>query len=1856
MPISLTSTGTAYTQNFDGLSSTAGSTTNNFNNDPQPLAGWQLNENGGGVRDNEQYAVDTGGSNTGDTFSYGAAGNSDRALGSLQSGTLIASFGTGFTNNTGTTLTELTITYYGEQWRISNTAAARDDRLDFQMSTNATSLTDGTWSDVNALDFTNVVKTAAAAGALNGNLDANRVLITQTITGLSIAPGATFWIRWNDLNASGADDGLAIDDFSLTANGSGPVVPALSIDDVTLAEGNAGTTTFTFTVSLSAPAGPGGVTFDIATADGTALAGEDYVAQSLTGQTIPAGSSTYSFNVTVNGDMTLEEAQNFFVNVTNVAGATVADGQGQGTIQNEDLPPVPEASIADAAVVEGDSGTAAIQFTVTLSFPPTSEVTLNYATAAGSAGVGSDFTGVSGTLTFAAGETSKTISVPVVGDTVGELRETFTVTLSAPSGATLGDSSAIGTITDNDGPIYHSLAGGDFAQNWSNTSLITADDDWSGVASIIGYRGDDLTTATGTNPQTITTTSNVVDVLANQNSTGSTSGAVAEFQIADPTIGLQGSGTADAPHIVLYLDATGREDVTVSYRLRDLDGSADNAAQQVALQYRVGGTGAWIDVPGAFVNDATAGPSLIGADTLVSAILPEGANNQPQLEVRIITTNAVGNDEWVGVDDIAVTSNLGPASLAIADASVGEGDSGSIPISFTVTRAGDSAGAVTADYSVEFSGQATASDFVTGNPLSGTISFADGETSKTITLLVQGDMIPETSEGFEIVLSNVSTGLSHDSRATGTILNDDGDPPFVAINDVSQAEGDSGTSTFTFTVTRSGGTQPFTIDYVTTGGTATVGEDYTHATGTLSFAEGETSKTVTVTVSGDTVGEPNETFGVQLYNPTGFAVITDSLGTGTIVNDDKIYIHDIQGSAYYSPILAAEGVTGFNIVSTTTVIIQAVVTALDTDGTRQGFYITEESQDWDVLDASSEGIFVMTRNDSGTGADLVTAVPGLQTGDIVTVTAQVMEYQSFGTMPRTVLVNAAVTINGNGAPLPTLLLDDSRAIPNSIMTPVTPDYTDSSDGAGDTFDVSLYGLSYWESLEGMLVTIPDMVAADGFVQTSGGQPYLQAYSAYHADPDQINSRGGYTIAGDPPLSPPDTEESDDGTVAGGRHLHDGDINPDIIEVDFSGFAIDAPAGLAQNMTMGDKLGDVTGIVDFDFTDRKLYVTAIDPAGITDGTPVREVTEFGDDTRALTIATFNVENLDPGDGAARFAAIANAIATNLNAPDIISIEEMQDNNGATGTGGSDASLTWQMLVDALNDAIPGANYQWVDQAPVPGSEGGEPGGNIRVGFLYNMERVQLGDLPADATIAERRQFTDRIGDGIRDTGDRIAFSDDMIAGEINTTDWSGTRLSLLGQFTFNGNTVFVTANHLPAKGGSGEFWQFDQNLETGQPDNSGWAKRNAVAQDIYSMLNHIETNSGGAGVVAGGDFNDFYFYRPLEVVTGYVLPDGTARTGGSRFDNLTVTELPEAERYTYTFDGRSQAIDHIIVNKALSDVASYDVVHINTGYNGTVAANDPSLSDHDPAIASFDFRGFAETLTGTVADEILDGFAGNDTLVLASGGTDLARGGEGDDLLYFGAAFTNADSADGGAGIDRLGLAGDYTIAFDSDDLVGIERLEVYGSAAVGAAGPNGYDLTLIDANVAAGTILYVSAASLGASEELVFNGTAESDGRFSVQGGGGADRIAGGARNDYLIGNGGADELYGLDGADTLVGGAGADKLRGGFGADTFRYLAASDSGTAQGTSDVIADFERRVDKLDLSAIDAGGAEGDQAFTFIGDAAFSSTAGQLRSSFDSAAGAWRVEGDVDGDGQADFAILLAGTAQQQPLLGSDFVL
>lgn len=195
-------------------------------------------------------------------------------------------------------------------------------------------------------------------------------------------------------------------------------------------------------------------------------------------------------------------------------------------------------------------------------------------------------------------------------------------------------------------------------EDWSNVSLLTTENDWSTVAGFTGYRGDKLAGKPGVNPQTLIADglSTPVSLLANQKNPSSLrTGGVAEFDaIPNPTIALKGSGTASAPFLLLNLDTRGKQNITIGYKLRDLDGSANNAEQAVALQYRTQTHLPFTDIPSAFVPDASTGPGLATLVTPVVVILPSNADNQAHVQIRWITTNADGNDEWIGVDDIAI--------------------------------------------------------------------------------------------------------------------------------------------------------------------------------------------------------------------------------------------------------------------------------------------------------------------------------------------------------------------------------------------------------------------------------------------------------------------------------------------------------------------------------------------------------------------------------------------------------------------------------------------------------------------------------------------------------------------------------------------------------------------------------------------------------------------------------------------------------------------------------------------------------------------------------------------------------------------------------------------------------------------------------------------------------------------------------------------------------------------------------------------------------------------------------------------------------------------------------------------------
>src|SRR5882724_5369507 len=333
-----------------------------------------------------------------------------------------------------------------------------------------------------------------------------------------------------------------------------------------------------------------------------------------------------------------------------------------------------------------------------------------------------------------------------------------------------------------------------FSQNWTNTGLITVNDNWSGVPGIIAYRGDDLTTLTGTDPQTITAdgSGTPVNVIANQTNPNTlVTGGTAEFEITDPVVAFQGSGTADAPNIVITLNTTSQSNIGVTYNLRDIDGSADNAIQPVALQYRVGGTGSYTNIPAGFVADATTGPSLATLVTPVSVTLPVACENQANVQLRIITTNAVGSDEWVGVDDISIIAGAGPTTpnLSINDVSQAEGNAGTTTFTFTVSLSAPAlAGGVTFDIATQDNTATTAdSDYVARSLTGQTI--LQGNQNYSFDVTVNGDTSTEPNETFFVNVTNVTGATVTDGQGLGTINNDD-----VTLTSICQIQGSGSTS------------------------------------------------------------------------------------------------------------------------------------------------------------------------------------------------------------------------------------------------------------------------------------------------------------------------------------------------------------------------------------------------------------------------------------------------------------------------------------------------------------------------------------------------------------------------------------------------------------------------------------------------------------------------------------------------------------------------------------------------------------------------------------------------------------------------------------------------------------------------------------------------------------------------------------------------------------------------------------------------------------------------------------------------------------------------------------------------------
>ena len=620
-----------------------------------------------------------------------------------------------------------------------------------------------------------------------------------------------------------AKDASAIQKWDSALDTAEPAMPSLSIADVSVQEGNAGTRLMTFTVILSAAAA-GPVTVAYSTADGTAMSGSDYVAASGN-LTFAAGETSKTLQVTVNGDTAAEGNEAFTVRLANAAGATIADGSATGTLTNDDAAAtLPALSVGDVSLREGDSGTAELMFIVTLDKAATGPVTVSYATANGTATAGADYAALTGTLTFAAGETSKMVHVAVNGDIAVEANETFSLTLSGATGATIADATAVGQITDDDtqqdpgngaGKVWliNSVSGADIVGfnpaldkidlgNANIHSFIVIDtpqgfgfmSPWSGETVIVqGVRLADLSVEN-------------FEFIDNNHLREALSGALAWENgpvLAADTVYMRSHevGQVDrvafdpATDVVNFKFYGSRENIAMT------DGSEGVVIADLSTGQKLillGVTRADLS-PANFEftftqvrEDDVAGK--IGVGQVSNAQIVDF--NLPIAGGGTVTGASGATDGVIGSDGVPL-----PA-LSIADLSVTEGHGDHAHFMFEVTLDQAADGPVTVAYSTA-NGTATAGSDYTAT--SGTLTFAAGETSKTVHVDIGGDTASEANETFTVTLSNASGATIADATAVGTIVDDDREPD--------QGQAGNGTAD-TFTITWAWGTNK-AIDFDT---------------------------------------------------------------------------------------------------------------------------------------------------------------------------------------------------------------------------------------------------------------------------------------------------------------------------------------------------------------------------------------------------------------------------------------------------------------------------------------------------------------------------------------------------------------------------------------------------------------------------------------------------------------------------------------------------------------------------------------------------------------------------------------------------------------------------------------------------------------------------------------------------------------------------------------------------------------------------------------------------------------------------------------------------------------------------------
>jgi hypothetical protein len=721
-------------------------------------------------------------------------------------------------------------------------------------------------------------------------------------------------------------------------------LPTLSIADPIAAatEGNSGTSNLNFTVSLSGPSSQT-VTFQyVAVADpdagpDSATPGQDFTSETLTGS-IAAGQTETTITIPIIGDLVDEATETFVVNISNVQGATLANSQGRGTINDDDGPTI---RINDVSQNEGED----FSFTVTLSAASPETISVNYTTVDNSARAGQDYTATVGTLNFLPGETAIDVTVPTIDDALAENTEIFTVNLSGTSaGVTFADQQGLGTIFDNeDAPVITiapqsaiegNLGASDnritFTATLSTASAQTvsfryATSSGTAVANR-DFRSSSqtLTFAPGTTTRsfniaiipdnidevnetfnvTLSSASNAT--FANSVNTVTTTGTIIDddgptITFADRTIEVVEGGTGSVRNMTftVRLSAASENPITVRFAtsrgaVEPATAGADFRATSGTLTFAAGETSKVISVQ--ILGDATDEP-----DETFNVVLSSPTGGTIPTE-QSTATGTIRDDDATPI-------------VSISNVSANEGSNGrTSSFSFIVSLDRASARTVSVDYATTGVTATPDVDFTTN---SGTVTFNPGVTRQTIVVRVTGDNLDEPTETFRVTLDSASVQNAQAPSSTrvglGTIRDDDDTPQLsLETSPLTIAEGGTGTGTgtggtpatvkLTFNATLSAPSgQDVSFNFQTVQATsnrgdlrpATQGSDFATTNGRLTIPAGQTSAIIEVTINGDALDEFNEYFNVvisgainaRIRNATGIGVITDDDAAGTISVD-----------------------------------------------------------------------------------------------------------------------------------------------------------------------------------------------------------------------------------------------------------------------------------------------------------------------------------------------------------------------------------------------------------------------------------------------------------------------------------------------------------------------------------------------------------------------------------------------------------------------------------------------------------------------------------------------------------------------------------------------------------------------------------------------------------------------------------------------------------------------------------------------------------------------------------------------------------------------------------------------------------